>query len=155
MSEPAELALFPVWRQAVRDFLAEFNYGDTVGLEWLEKHFNLLTLDDKERLTAAAFRARQFAWLSHIEAFKRELLVEHQVCLESVRGEGYRWVTPQEQTGVAMKEFERDAKRAFRGAGLRLSHIRVDELSDAQRAENLDAVAKVAMLRGMTRKQLR
>jgi hypothetical protein len=154
MSEQ-ELNLFPAWKQAVKDFLAEFQYGDLVPHEWLEAHFGLLTIEDSQRLTANAFKARQFAWLANIEAFKAELLTTHQVCLESVRGAGFRWVPPAEQTGYATKEFERDARKTFSSAGKRLKHIRLSELSEGQRAENVDAIAKISALRGMTRKALR
>lgn len=150
-----DIALFPAWRQAVEDFLAEFKYGDLVPHDWLEAHFGMLTIEDGERLTAAAFKARQFAWLANIEAFKSELLTGHQVCLESVRGEGFRWIPPGEQTGMATKEFERDARKTFRAVGQRLKHVRLGELSDSQRGENTDAIAKVSQLRGMTRKALR
>lgn len=149
------LALFPAWKQAVKDFLSAFKYGDLVPHDWLEDHFGMLTIEDSERLTANAFRARQFAWLANIEAFKHELLTTHQVCLESVRGEGFRWVPPHEQTGMATKEFERDARKTFRAVGLRLKNLRAGELSDSQRRENVDAIAKVSALRGMTRKALR
>ena len=147
--------LYPAWKQAVQDFLAEFKYGDLVPHDWLESHFSMLSISDSERLTASAFKARQFAWLANIEAFKSELLTQHNVCLESVRGEGFRWVPPGEQTGVATREFERDARRTFRAVGQRLKHVRIDELSDAQRSENMDAIAKISQLRGMTQKILR
>lgn len=147
--------LFPAWKQAVKDFLAEFKYGDLVSHDWLESHFSMLSISDSERLTAAAFKARQFAWLASIEAFKSELLTQHNVCLESVRGEGFRWVPPGEQTGVATRDLERDARRTFRTAGQRLKHVRLDELSDSQRSENIDAVAKIATLRRMAQKALR
>lgn len=154
MSEQ-DMALFPAWKQAVKDFLSMFKYGDLVPHDWLEAHFGMLTIEDGERLTANAFRARQFAWLAAIEAFKHELLTAHQVCLESVRGEGFRWVPPQEQTGMATVGFERDARKTFRAVGQRLKNIRLGELNDGQRRENIDAVAKISQLRGMTRKALR
>lgn len=154
MSE-VELKVFPAYRQAIRDFLAEFRYGDLVSHEWLENHFGMLSLGDSQRMTAEAFRERQFAWLAAIEAFKAELLRDHQVLLQSVRGQGYRWAPPAEQTGIATKDFERDAKRAFKSAGQRLRHVRSDELTDEQRREHSDAVAKISILRGMTQKALR
>lgn len=154
MSEK-DLALFPAWRQAVQDFLSTFKYGDLVSHDWLEAHFGMLTIEDSERLTANAFRARQFAWLANIEAFKHELLTTQQVCLESVRAEGYRWVPPHEQTNFAAKQFERDAGRVFRTAGHRIKNVRLGELTDEQRRENADAAAKLSALSGMSKKALR
>src|SRR3546814_20027883 len=93
-----EVALLPSWKQAVQDFLQEYRYGDLVPLDWLEQRFGMPGLAESQRLTADQFRERQFTWLGNLEAFKAELLKEHQVLLESVRGKGYRWIPPHEQT---------------------------------------------------------
>jgi hypothetical protein len=150
-----EPSLFPQWRRAVKDFLAEFTYGALVPHDWLEMHFGMPDLADRQRMTAKDFAKRQFAWLSNIEAFKAELLREHQVCLQAVRGEGYRWVHPHEQTRVAREAFEKDARKVFATAAQRLRNVRLHELTDDQQRENIDAQAKLASLRGMTRKALR
>ncbi|MFZ2306857.1 MAG: hypothetical protein WAW73_17825 [Rhodoferax sp.] len=155
MSETDDLALFPQWKQAVQDFLATFTYGDLVPHEWLVEHFGMPPLKDSQKLTAADFRRRQFDLLANTESFKHALLEQHQIFLQAVRGEGYRWSHPGEQTALATKEFERDAKRAFRSAGQRLRNVRLTELTDDQRRENTDAIAKVSALRGMARKALR
>lgn len=154
MSE-ADLTLFPRWKQAVRDFLAQFQYGDMVPHDWLESHFGMPSLEDGLTMTPDAFRNRQFEWLANVEAFKSALLQDHQVCLQSVRAQGYRWVPPQEQTGFAAKQFERDAGRVFRTAGHRIKNVRLGELTDEQRRESVDAAAKLSALSGMTRKALR
>jgi hypothetical protein len=154
MSDASDLTLFPAWRQAVRDLLSDFAYGDIVPHAWLEQRFGMPQLNESQQLTAAEFSKRQFDWLQNIEAFKDELLREHNVCLQSVRGEGYRWVPPGEQSRVAMDSFEKNAKRVFATAAQRLRNVRVDELTDEQRKENSDSIAKLASLRGMTRRQL-
>ena len=143
MSEVETLPAFPAWRQAVRDFLNDFAYGDIVTHAWLEERFGMPQLGDRQKLTAADFSRRQFEWLQSIESFKDELLRRHDVCLVSVRGEGYRWVPPSEQSKVAMDAFEKDAKRVFASAATRVRHVRTNELTDDQRRENADAVAKL------------
>lgn len=148
------VARYPLWRQAVQDFIAEFKYGDIVGHDWLETRFGMPTLEDGEELTADKFRERQFEWLANVEQFKTELLRDHQICLQSVRGKGYRWVPPGEQTGVALAEFQRGAKKIFTSAGQRLRNLRIAELSDDERKANTDAVAKMAALQGMASKAL-
>lgn len=150
----AEISLFPRWKQAVADFLTEHKYGDLVSHEWLAEHFGITSLEG-QRLTEAQFKRRQFDLLANVEQFKHELLTKHQIYLQPVRGSGYRWATPGEQTALATKEFERDAGKAFRAVGQRLRNVRLHELSDDQRRENSDAVAKVSQLRGMTRKALK
>jgi hypothetical protein len=150
----SELDRYPLWRQAVQDFIAEFRYGDIVGHEWLEARFGMPGLTEDQQLTADKFRERQFEWLANVEAFKAELLRDHQICLQSIRGKGYRWVPPSEQTDLAVADFQRGAKKIFSAAGQRLRHLRVCELSDGERKSNVDAVAKLSALQGMTRKGL-
>lgn len=149
------LAKSPRWKQAVEELLADFAYGDLVTHEWMERRFGMPSLDDSQRLTVEQFRERQFEWLANVEAFKSALLKEHQICLQSVRGEGYRWVPPQEQTGVAVKEFESSARKVFRSASNKLRNLRHLELTDDQRRTNVDAVAKIAALSGMANRALR
>lgn len=151
----SDMQKFPIWKQAVEDFLAEFKYGDMVTHAWMEQRFGMPSLGQTQRLTPEQFRERQFEWLANVEAFKAALLKDHQVCLQSVRGEGYRWVPPHEQTSVALKEFEHNARKVFRTTGGKLRNVRHLELTDEQRRSNMDAIAKVSALSGMTNKALR
>lgn len=150
----SEITKYPAHKQAVEDFLKEFKYGDLVGQEWLETRFGMPSMGDSKSLTVDQFRDRQFEWLANVEAFKAELLRDHQVCLQSVRGRGYRWVPPHEQTGVAMEELGRNVRKVFRNTGQRLRHLRITELTDEQRRDNLEQVAKFSALRGMAAKAL-
>lgn len=150
----SEVNKHPAWRQAVDDLREEFKYGDLVSHEWMEQRFCMPSLGESQRLTAEQFRERQFEWLANVEAFKAALLKDHQICLQSVRGQGYRWVHPHEQTGIAMREFEASARKVFRTAGAKLRNLRHTELTDEQRRVNVDAIAKIAALSGMTRKAI-
>lgn len=154
MPDP-DIALFPAWRQAVQDFLSEFKYGDLVSHDWLVTHFGMPLVRDSQKMTVSDFRRRQFDLLANTESFKHELLAHHQIYLQPVRGEGYRWSHPGEQTTLATKQFEKDARNAFRSVGQRLRNVRLTELTDDQRRENTDAIVKVSTLRGMARKALR
>lgn len=149
-----EVTKHPLYRQAVEDFLSEFRYGDMVTHAWLADRFGMPSYHDAEILTAEQFRERQFEWLANLERFKAVLLKEHQVCLQSVRGKGYRWVPPREQTEVVVGEFQRGAKKLFGKAGSGLRNLRISELTDDQRKANMDAVAKISALAGMTDRKL-
>lgn len=154
MSDESEVTLYPAWKQAVADFLAAgFKPGDLIPHAWLAEHFGMPTLAESARLTVTEFQDRQFEWLSNVESLKQELLEGHQIYLSSVHGQGWRWVPPHEQTKTAMKKFEREAGKAFRQAGSRLTNLQVDALDDKQRRENVDAIAKLSMLRGMHRQK--
>lgn len=155
MDEREETTLLPEWRQAVEDFLsAGFNQGDLVTHAWLEQHFGMPALAENKPMLPAEWNVRQFAWLRNVDAFKAELLERHQICLTTVIGHGYRIVPPREQTELAQDKFEREAKKSYRRAATTLKHVRVSELTDDERRENLDAIAKLAMLRGMHRTAL-
>lgn len=150
----SKVSKHPLYKQAVDDFLATFQYGDMVSHEWLEERFGMPNVGDAQQLTASKFRERQFEWLANVEAFKAVLLKEHQVCLQSVRGRGYRWVPPGEQTDVVTGEFSRGARKLFSKAGSGLRNLRVAELSDDQRRVHADAQAKIAALAGMADRKL-
>ncbi len=151
MSEQ-EVTLYPAWKQALLDFTqAGFAPGDVISHAWLAEHFGMPVLDDASALTVAEYQSRQFEWLENIEAMKKALLERHQICLVSVHGQGWRWVPPHEQSDTAVKHFEREARRAYRKAGARLTHIRAAELTDRQRQENMDAIGRLSMLQGMHR----
>lgn len=150
MDDAPEATLLPEWRQAVKDFLAAgFREGDIVPHTWLELHFGMAKLDEDEPLLPADWSARQFDWLRNVEALRAELLEQHQIFLSSVHGQGYRLVPPREQSAVAQERFEREAKRSYRRAATTLKNVRLSELTEAERKENLDAIARIAMLRGM------
>lgn len=150
MAEADSTTLLPEWRQAVKDFLAAgFKEGDIISHAWLERHFEMAPLDADQPILQADWSTRQFAWLRNIEAFRSELLEKHQIFLGNVIGQGYRLVPPREQTSVAQDKFERDARKSYRKAATVLKNVRLNELSDSERKENIDAIARLAMLRGM------
>lgn len=150
MAEANSTSLLPEWRQAVKDFLAAgFQEGDVVPHAWLEQHFDMSPLDEDQPILPADWSARQFAWLRNIEAFRSELLEQHQIFLSSVIGQGYRLVPPREQTASAEDRFQREARKSYKRAATVLKNIRVSELTEAERRENTDAIAKLSMLKGM------
>jgi hypothetical protein len=149
----SDVTLLPIWKQAVQDFLAAgFADGDVIQREWFEERFDMGTAKGSMKLDA--YQARQLVWLENIEALRRQLLQEHRIYLESVYGAGYRIVPPGEQTGATKKRFEREVRKEFRRAALGLKNVRHDQLTDVQRQENLDAIAKLSQIGGM-RKALR
>jgi hypothetical protein len=152
MVERDETTLLPEWRQAVEDFLsAGFNQGDLVTHAWLEQRFGMPALADNKPMLPADWSKRQFAWLRNVEAFRAELLERHQIYLSTVIGQGYRIVPPGEQTSIAQDKYERDARKSYRKTATVLKNVRVTELTESERKENIDAIARLAMLRGMHR----
>lgn len=139
----------------MRDFLASsFKEGDIIRHEWLEQHFGMPSLSANKPMTPAEFQERQFAWLSNIEAFKAELLETHQIFLETIFGQGYRVASPREQTALALERFEREATKSYRKAARAVKNVRLSELTESERRENSDAIARLSLLRGMHKSAL-
>lgn len=150
LMDDGSVTMLPEWRQAVKDFLlSDFKCGDIIPHAWLESHFGMAPLDDSKPMLPADWNARQFVWMGSMEAFRADLLETHQVFLSNVFGQGYRVVPPREQTSVAQDKFEREAKKSYRSAATILKCVKVSELTEPERKENIDAIAKLAMLRGM------
>lgn len=145
--------LFPQWKQAAVDFLAsDFKDGVIVPKAWFEKALGLSPVVGK--MTQESFQKRQLEFMSGMDGLRSFLLLNHNIYLHTVHRQGYLVAPPSEQTALSVDKFERDAISAFKNTALRLRHIRLNEMDDAQRKENTDAVAKLSMLRGMHIKTL-
>ena len=136
--------------EAIR--LASLKHGDKIAREWLLRH--MMLVDPEKCATGAEAKRNQLAILVAIERIKEELLEGHNMALRSVRGEGWEIVPVSEQTAWAMDEVRKDVRRALGCAAKRLSFVDFASLSDEQRKENADALAKLAALRPTMRKQL-
>lgn len=140
--------LFPAWKQAVKEFIdAGFKDGEIVQHSWFESALGLNPMTGMA--TMEQVKKRQFDWLTGISNLRETLLEDHSIYLHSVHGQGYMLAPPGDQTRLAQEKFERESATTYRQAAMRLRHVRVEVLTEAQRRENMDAVAKLSMLRGM------
>ena len=145
------VALFPAWKQAGADFVAQFSYGDLVPLDWFYTHFELT---QPEYCGREEFNKFQFAFLDAMENLKTLLLQQHSMALANVRGQGYRVLKPAEQTGYAMTKLRDEVRRTLRKAAGILEHVDRNLLSDDERRHNEEARGKLAALHVFNRKQL-
>jgi len=142
--------LYPAWKEAINTFLKEnFNPGDIISRKWLNEHFNI------EELPGVTTRERveknHLEFLSAFSQFERTLLWEHQTALRNIRGVGYEIVPASEQTSWSVKEKYKGLKKVLNRAGERLINTNHALLNHNERRENTDALAKVAMLKGMVK----
>lgn len=145
------LQQYPAWREAIKSFIGErFAQGDTVSFEWLYEHFLIVRPDGTTPLADAQKAELQF--LSQFKAFEDALLTEHQIALSNVRGVGYRIVPAAEQTRWAEESGVSEVKKAIRKLGDRLTNVDLAQLTQDQRRENADALARLAMLSGMVKR---
>lgn len=142
------LQQYPAWREAIKAFMQErFAPGDTVSFDWLYDHF-LIKRPGGSTLLADAQKA-ELQFLSQFKQFEDALLTEHQIALTNVRGVGYRLVPPAEQTRWAEDSGVTEVKKAIRKLGDRLTNVDLVQLTNEQRKENADALARMAMLSGL------
>jgi hypothetical protein len=141
---------YPEWREAIKKFTQQaFASGDVLTFEWLYGAFGIARPLPTTQLADA--QKAELRFLSQYKEFEDALLREHQIALANVRGVGYRLVPPSEQTGWAEQSGVGEIKKAVRKLGDRLTNVDLTRLSVAGRKENADALARLAMLSGMTK----
>lgn len=150
MSAGQEPKLFPAWRQAEQDLIAQgVTYGSLITDDWLRAAFGIA-----EPKTIAEAQRNDLVMLRQTDALRESLLQTHNMMLRRVQGVGYTVIPPEQQTRTAMKDRTREVKNALRKLAQEISHVNQAMLSDEQRKENADAQAKLGAMRGMFRKQL-
>lgn len=146
------LPLDPIWRQAAREVVHEFRYGDTIPKEWLLSHLGI-TLP-KDKLTMTEYQNLSFDMLSKIDALREELLCKYQRYLLNVRGVGYQIVQPPQQTTTAMARLHKEMRRSLAQAMSALVNVNNKALSLDDARENAEARAKVGAFTTLHLKQL-
>jgi hypothetical protein len=148
------LDIHPVWKQAAREAVKEFSYGDTISLEWLRSRLEIYTPDLSERMTLQQHRTLAFDLLRKVEEFKRTMLEDHARLLVNVRNQGYRIVEPPQQTGVALERFVNDFHKSWHKAMAAMMHINASALSLEDMRDNTEARLKLAYLKKMAAAQI-
>lgn len=142
--------LYPAWRQAEADLLANgLTYGSLVTDDFLNAAFGILP-----PRTIAEYEKNKLVFLRQFTALKDSLLEGRKMMLVAEPGVGYRVAMPEEQTKLAMHIRTREVKNALRKMFAEVKNVDTSRLTDAQRQEHADAVAKMGALRRMASKQL-
>lgn len=148
--ENEEVTLYPSWKQALYDLEKNnISPGQIIEKKWLEKRFGItqpMTIADAEK-NRLLFRT--FIW--HL---RTDILRKHRLMLRSVDGVGYRVVEVEDQTRTAMRDRGETIKREVAKLMDEISFVRIEELDDAGRKANRDAIANVASLQGMVKRRL-
>lgn len=137
-----DLPLYPIWRDVLRRWPEYgFTWGDVIPHEWFFDAFELPKIDP-ERMTVKQAQTIELKMLGYREAFMQALLTERRMYLVSVPGVGYEIVTPGEQSRRAYDKFNADLKKSSRNLADGLRYVNVGMLSDDQRRENADLLAR-------------
>jgi hypothetical protein len=92
--------------------------------------------DDQDSFIEALARYNRDYFLQGIDRIKEKLLLDYNICLMSVRGYGYRILTPNQQAKEGVDTYFRKSSRALRKASMVIGNIDYN-LLDGQSAEIL------------------
>lgn len=139
-----EPILHPEWRHAMQQIIAlDPKPGDVLAREWLEELLDLPPARDM-----AGFQQRSLKWLQRFEKLRDELLSTHQIWLRATPG-GYEIVPPAAQTETAYSDYSRAAMLKLKRMVKVARNVKLSELTDEQRRDNANSLAKMSMLVGM------
>ena len=137
-----EVVRLPEWKSVAIALAEEDPEPGTVFThEFLRQSFGINCGD-----TVESYKAAMFDYLQCIENMKSFLLVEHQIALRSVRGEGYVLVPPSQQTEYGVDAGVHGVRKALRKMNSIISNVRLDRLTDEQIRKNTDARVHAAGL---------
>lgn len=144
----------PGWRRAY-DAIVERDMrpGDEIADDWLDEQMGIVTppVGTREEFQRIELK-RLRAWTKVREL----LLTEHQMDFaRSLNVSGYCLLSAQEQIDRASAHLRGEVRKEFLRAMKRHSYVDTMQLTDDQRAKHADAIAKVAMLQSMVRRQTR
>lgn len=138
----------PGWRRALRSFVdAGHRPGDIVSGAWLDAELGLARPTSG---TFADFERFKLTELRLVSEFRERLLDGQQLALVR-EGADWRVLTASEQLAMAQEEGRRRMRSAARWQANMLLNTDVGHLTDRERAEHAEAVAKMARLKAMTR----
>jgi hypothetical protein len=126
-----------------------FTYGSEIPEKWFWDRFRITpaqAADEQERNKMIYAR-----YLGHLRV---RLLLDKKMALRTKSGFGQEVVQPSEQTQWAMKSFQDEIIKTYGKARDRVSNIAFEKLSDSERRENSDAVAKLSFFANRTVKRL-
>jgi hypothetical protein len=150
MNDTTQPKLYPAWKQALADVVAsQIQPGQTIDKQWLEQAFGI-----EPAQTVAQHEKNHHLFRHMFWRFRSELLEQHQLMLRPIAGVGYEVINPQQQTDVALKDRGREVAWALQKLTNELTHVRHEALTDDQRKQNADALAKVGQLAALAGRQI-
>ena len=145
----SEATLYPAWKQAVRVLLDEgITFGSTVTRKRLAELCQVkppVDIDDVRRY--------DLELLTCVTEIKDTLLTAHCMLLVSDNKGAYVVIAPESQTAYAVDTGVKAIGREMKKMAMAVSFTKTDLLTDAERAKNADAQAKISMLAGMLKVQ--
>ena len=136
-----EMTADPIEFAIQRFFEHGYSYGSIIPNEWFRTHFGLRAPES----IAEADQMRMI-YTQYMGAFRARMLIFHKMALRSKSGIGQEVVRPNEQTRWAMDDARHHIHSVMRKTRDRLTHVDTNQLSDAARKENTDAINRLSFL---------
>lgn len=137
-----EVTLYPLWKEAVKTFVAEFTYGSVIPRQWFLEAFAIELLPLGTRLTEEEWEERSFAWLRSFDPFRQDIQDTYHMLLTPVEGRCYKVEESAKQGRRVYKQrvgkIEREMLRLQRG----LASVDVERLTHTERNELEDLMGK-------------
>lgn len=141
------------WERAVLAFQdAGHTWGSLVSVSWLYEAMGLPLPESCPTVKKADIVRLKF--FAQFDRMKRYLLVQCNMSLKNVRGEGYQVVMPEKQTETAMRDLHSGLSKLVRESMLTIKHVERSRLTDEQWRENQETIGKLSFFRRKARKEL-
>lgn len=145
-------ALFQTVLRAFDD--RPWSVGDIIPAQWFYDHLGVVhpsKCNDYEHM-----KREQFRWVLLFhgdDGFRRYLLKHRLRYLQSNHREGYIVLTSQQQVATAQRDRRDDINKALRNESMLLTHVDLDQLSQKERQQRDDALARNDKLAHMLRRR--
>lgn len=126
-----------------------FEYGQVISKEWFMKKFGL-----PEPQTIREANDVSMLYAQYMGNLRKLLLTENRVALRTKHGIGQEVVKPSEQTDWAMREVKGRIALEIEKAYDRIMYVDQGNLSEDERKENRDALAKLSFFNQKSLKRL-
>ena len=143
----APLKKYPLWKQAVDDFIAEQRpFGSHLTRQWLIDH---LEISVPSRGSMDEFRKFETGFLAARVRFFDTLRRDHGIQFRDAKDGEWELLHPREATRYAIEKGAREMKDAWHRSHDRVTHVPLEQLTDQERAENADVQARLGEKRAM------
>ena len=140
-----EIVDYPVWRVALRDVLErvdEHGHGVIFTHDELKHAMGI-----KEAETVDEVKKLGFDYMQGIDKLKGELLFEHNIWLESIRGQGYQVLMPEDQVKIPPDKHIRRARGELNKAKNALINIKTNLLDYESENMRVIKLARIGFLK--------
>lgn len=138
------------WKKLMADIADKYQPGELIPHHYLRKVFVITTpsFDEFESQDEfiEAVQLQQFEYMSLVEKLRDDILDEFKMYMKNVRGDGYTFLIPEEQTEYAkartMQGIRKEMKRGF----AIMQNVRFNSLTTDKKRQNADELAKLGQL---------